>query len=175
MPKPPPIPASSSLNTETVALILGITRRRVDQIVSEGSLSRAKAGLITTESLAEYVATQSAGGTELEGERVLLVRAQRKLVDQRRRRAAGELLDAKLAHAFAAELVITTRNAFMNCGSVLAPLCARAADQHEIRRLIDTELREICEQLARKAEEPIEETDAPATEDDDLTDADETT
>ncbi len=92
MPKPPPTPASSSLNTETVALILGITRRRVDQLVAAGSLSRAKAGFITTESLAEYVAVQSAGGTELEADRVLLVRAQRKLVDQRRRRAAGELL-----------------------------------------------------------------------------------
>ncbi len=63
----------------------------------------------------------------------------------------------------------------MNCGSVLAPLCARAADQHEIRRLIDDELREICESLAKRGEAPIEPNDVQDDDADDLDDDEATT
>ena len=168
---------SLNIPITTAATLAGVSRRRVDQLVTEGQLIRAKAGVVTVASLAAYLASQrthAGSTTELEAERVLLVRAQRKLVDQRRRRAAGKLIEAATAHAFVSQLVIITRNAFMNCGSVLAPLCARAADQHEIRRLIDDELREICEQLARQGD-GLPEDEAPPDDDADDIDPDTTT
>jgi hypothetical protein len=165
-------PNTASIDSETAAQLAGVTRRRVDQLVTGGQLARAKTGAVTVESLAAYLGTQRAGGSELEAERVLLVRAQRRLVNQRRLRAAGALLDAATVHSFLAGMLTETRSAFMNCGATLAPICARAGSQHEIAALIDTELEGICARLSAKAGQPIEETDSPNDTDDDLEDDD---
>jgi phage terminase Nu1 subunit (DNA packaging protein) len=147
-----------TIENAVAAELLGVKIRQVHHLVTNGQLIRPTPGCVTVASAADYIAKRqaiaanAAAGSELEAERVLLVRAQRRLVDQRRRRAAGQLIEAQLAHDFAANLVITTRNAFMNCGSVLAPLAARANGPHAIRKLIDDELRGICEQLAAQAE-----------------------
>jgi hypothetical protein len=165
-------PNPDSITSTTAAKLAGISKRRVDQLIAEGALVKAGTGALTVESLAADLGTQRAGGSELEAERVLLVRAQRRLVNQRRLRAAGALLDAATVHSFLAGMLTETRSAFMNCGATLAPICARAGSQHEIAALIDTELEGICARLSAKADQPIEETDSPNDTDDDLEDDD---
>ena len=164
------------VSNDTAAALLGVKVRQIHILVTTGQLIRPSPGCVTVASAAVYIqrqrdhAAQAAAGSELEAERVLLVRAQRKLVDQRRLRAARTLVEAEMVHQFIAGMIIDARNAFMGAGATLAPLCARAGDQHEIRRIIDAELRGICETLATKGEAGP--ADALEAEDDDANDDD---
>lgn len=72
--------------------------------------------------------------------------------DLRRRR--GELIEADQARRVQFNLARTTRNAFLAVPPRLAPLLAPISDAAEIERILDTEIRKICQQLAS----------APATE-----------
>ncbi len=60
----------------------------------------------------------------------------------------GELINADDARRVSLNLARSTRNAFMALPARLAPILAPIADAAEVERLLEAEIRKVCQQLA---------------------------
>lgn len=70
------------------------------------------------------------------------------LLEMEIREKRAELIDADAARRVQFNLARSTRNAILAVPSRLAPLLAPIADAAEIERMLDAELRQICQQIA---------------------------
>lgn len=135
-------------NTEGFAKCLGVTPRRINQLVKEGAFEKTRSGEIHVSSaILQYVRFKSRDHAEVEyqKEKALHEKAKRELAEIEVQTKRNELHAAFAVEQVMSVMLANTRTRLLGLGAALTPLLA-GKKKGEINDIINSSIEEIlCE------------------------------
>lgn len=154
--------ADRNVTTTELALILGITGRRVQQLTQDGVLTTVSRGkFVLSDAVQAYIGSISRGGLTKEEaeeakkiERVkakaeaTLKTSKAKIAQAEAKELSGQMHRSEDVAAMTSELIYTIRGALMALPSRVAINAAALSDPAEVAEYIRTEVNQIAEEIA---------------------------
>lgn len=145
-----PLAALGALPAAPMARMLGITPRRLQQLVAEGHVAPTGRGqypvAATVSAYADFLRRAVQGGDE---GRKRLVGAKAEMAEMELRRRSGELLDASAVMATWSQHIAECRTRLLAVPTKCAPLVAVESDPAAARQIIEDEVHAALDELAR--------------------------
>lgn len=154
--------ADRNVTTTELALILGITGRRVQQLTQDGVLTTVSRGkFVLSDAVQAYIGSISRGGlTKEEAEKAkkiervkakaeaTLKTSKAKIAQAEAKELSGQMHRSEDVAAMTAELIYTIRGALMALPSRVAINAAALSDPAEVAEYMRGEVNQIAEEIA---------------------------
>ncbi|MDF2596613.1 MAG: hypothetical protein K0R69_2954 [Clostridia bacterium] len=149
---------SLTVSASVLADLLGVTERRVRQLAGEGIFTRAAKGRYNLpESIKTYInmikmekdimGSTTAGDLDLETERAIKTRVERKQAEIKLALMKGEVHKAYDVQQVMADMLISFRTRLLNIPAKLAPILVARAEAGSIKDIISNEVVEVLNEL----------------------------
>ena len=140
--------ADRNVTTTELALILGITGRRVQQLTQDGVLTTVSRGkFVLSDAVQAYIGSISRGGLTKEAEATLKT-SKAKIAQAEAKELSGQMHRSEDVAAMTAELIYTIRGALMALPSRVAINAAALSDPAEVAEYMRGEVNQIAEEIA---------------------------
>ena len=142
---------SMIVNAKTMAKIMNLSERRINQLVSEGVLSKEPDGKYNVmQVIIDYYKNKSGleAGINYEQERSLHEKAKRERAEMLNAKLRGQLHDAKDVELVMTNMLVTFRNKMLGLPYKLAPKLVRQRNVNIISTVLDKEIREVLFELS---------------------------
>ena len=150
--------ADRNVTTTELALILGITGRRVQQLTQDGVLTTVSRGkFVLSAAVQAYIGSISRGGLTEEAKKIERVKAKAeatlktskaKIAQAEAKELSGQMHRSEDVAAMTAELIYTIRGALMALPSRVAINAAALSDPAEVAEYMRGEVNQIAEEIA---------------------------
>lgn len=152
-------PAQLTVSTGDLAKMLGITPRRVQQLVQAGVLPQPVQGRhdLST-AIPGYLAhlRQSMRPASLADEQTRLARLKGDILEQKKRERDGELVEVSACAEQWASVAMAIRASLLNLPAKLSPQLIGQRSIPDVSGILKTAIREALEELSRLSAEDVE-------------------
>jgi phage terminase Nu1 subunit (DNA packaging protein) len=143
-------------STQTVADLLLLSERRVQQLAKEGLIPREGPGKYrlgsAVQAYVEYLRRETVSGMSAHGagnEKMRLLKAKADLAELEVARVVGELVLARDVEALWSTLIVQFRNRMLSIPHRAAPLVVATQDAAEANKIVECLVLEALEELSR--------------------------